>query len=477
LIPAFAVLGLLVVVVVFLLPGWVETRAPANSAVGEPGVTQTASDSTSTTGKPAAAPATGKEASPFADALEAKARAEAQDLLAELLDVQENIIERGAEEWAPDAVADIAAQALAGDEHYRVREFESAITAYKSALAAALAIEQSLPERFDEQLRAATAAIEDRDADAAAAALELARRLEPAAAEIQGLQQRLAALPDVISALDAAATAESSADLETAVAALEQAAALDAEHEYVRGELSRLASALNQQRFNAAMSEGYAALDASEFSRAQQRFERAGKLQSGSSEAAAALQELAVARTVATLNRLQGEGERHLADEDWEGAIKSFEEALAIDGSLRFAREGLALARPRGILDKELQAILDKPERLVDNAVLSEARGTLARAAEVGDAGPRLQSQRQAVQDILEIASTPVPVSLRSDGLTEITVYKVARLGAIEERQLSLRPGQYTAVGTRRGYRDVRVVFKVSPSGTAPVYIACSEAI
>jgi hypothetical protein len=46
-----------------------------------------------------------------------------------------------------------------------------------------------------------------------------------------------------------------------------------------------------------------------------------------------------------------------------------------------------------------------------------------------------------------------------------------------ETKELSLRPGQYTAVGSRRGFRDVRVVFEVSPDQTAPVYIACSEAI
>ena len=68
-------------------------------------------------------------------------------------------------------------------------------------------------------------------------------------------------------------------------------------------------------------------------------------------------------------------------------------------------------------------------------------------------------------------------MSLRSDGATEVTVYKVARLGLFEERQLELRPGQYTAVGTRRGFRDVRVVFTVSPDNVTPVFVACSETI
>ena len=47
-------------------------------------------------------------------------------------------------------------------------------------------------------------------------------------------------------------------------------------------------------------------------------------------------------------------------------------------------------------------------------------------------------------------------------------VYKVARLGRFDQRELTLRPGTYTAVGTRRGFRDVRHEFKVGHEGAPP---------
>jgi hypothetical protein len=41
-----------------------------------------------------------------------------------------------------------------------------------------------------------------------------------------------------------------------------------------------------------------------------------------------------------------------------------------------------------------------------------------------------------------------------------------------------LVPGQYTAVGTRPGYRDVRRQFDVHPGrATPPVVIACEDKI
>jgi len=43
-----------------------------------------------------------------------------------------------------------------------------------------------------------------------------------------------------------------------------------------------------------------------------------------------------------------------------------------------------------------------------------------------------------------------------SDNLTEVSVYRVGRLGRFTAQELLLRPGRYTVVGTREGYKDVR---------------------
>jgi hypothetical protein len=54
----------------------------------------------------------------------------------------------------------------------------------------------------------------------------------------------------------------------------------------------------------------------------------------------------------------------------------------------------------------------------------------------------------------------------------------VAKLGKFDQRELDLRPGNYTAVGSRLGYRDVRVDFVVKYGSKPPsVTIACTETI
>lgn len=476
LLPAFAGLGALALIVVFALPGWVDSRenVSPDSAGTAVGAKNPAAPKPATTSQ---ARETADPASPFADARAAKVRAEAQELLGELLDVQQNLEERGAQVWANDAMQSIAAQALAGDELYREREFDTAIEQYQQALGEALALEQSLPERFADQIEATRVAIENLDPQSARSSLAIARQLEPGAPETAELALRLAVLPELVASVLAATEAESAGDLPSAVTNMQSAADSDSAHQGVQSELQRLKAALTEERFNAAMSEGYAALDDADFTTAQQRFERAGALNPGSSEAAAALAELSVARTAATLKRLQSRGSKLLQDEDWSAATTVFEEALAIDQGLRFAREGLAVAKPRGQIEKELTAIVEQSERLVDDAILGEAKNSVARAQSLGELGPRLSAQVKAAEDVLAVANTPLPVTISSDGLTEVTVYKVARLGLFDTQELKLRPGKYTAVGSRRGYRDTRVVFTVSPGENAPVYIACNEAI
>ena len=72
----------------------------------------------------------------------------------------------------------------------------------------------------------------------------------------------------------------------------------------------------------------------------------------------------------------------------------------------------------------------------------------------------------------------PSTVLIESDGLTEVTVTRVGRLGTLTRRTLELRPGEYTATGTRRGYRDIRRRFTVSPGAASPsVVVRCEEAL
>jgi hypothetical protein len=96
----------------------------------------------------------------------------------------------------------------------------------------------------------------------------------------------------------------------------------------------------------------------------------------------------------------------------------------------------------------------------------------------VSPMGPRLEDQKNTLTRLLKRAATPLGVHLISDSQTEVAIFKVARLGSFQSRELSLRPGVYVAVGSRPGYRDVRIEFRVAPEiEMKPIVVQCEEQI
>ena len=166
------------------------------------------------------------------------------------------------------------------------------------------------------------------------------------------------------------------------------------------------------------------------------------------------------------------------AEEDWRGALSQYAAALAIDPHLTFALEGRERAEKRAALDEALERHLQRPDRLSAAAVAREADDLLERARGAEPTGPKLRARTAALEAALALARTPVAVVIESDGLTELALSRVGRLGTLTRRSLELAPGHYTLTGSRRGYRDVRRQFSLTPGGPAPVVsLRCEEAL
>jgi hypothetical protein len=92
--------------------------------------------------------------------------------------------------------------------------------------------------------------------------------------------------------------------------------------------------------------------------------------------------------------------------------------------------------------------------------------------------GPRIDGQVEQLGRLISLASQPIAVRLTSDQLTTVTLYRVGQLGAFASHEVELRPGTYTVIGSRDGYRDVRQTFTVRPGGNlAPINVVCVEPI
>ena len=230
--------------------------------------------------------------------------------------------------------------------------------------------------------------------------------------------------------------------------------------------------------FSRAMSDGLRGLENRDFTAAESSFQAALNIRPDSREAMDGLARAGQQLRLAAIER-HGAKAKQLADaERWREAEAEFGAVLEIDSAIRFAMQGQRLASQRADLSDRLDFHLANPGRMSSLTVLNEAIDLLDRARNAVPDGPRIRQQISQLEQAIEVASTPIRIRLVSDNNTEVVVYRVGSLGRFEQRQLELRPGSYTAVGSRDGYRDVRRVFKVGPGQSKdPVVVRCEEKI
>ena len=226
------------------------------------------------------------------------------------------------------------------------------------------------------------------------------------------------------------------------------------------------------------MSQVLAALDSGRLSDAAEALTEAAALKPDDSAVRDARQRLAAARQQAQLSSLRRQALNAIETENWQAAAGLYQKALAVDAGAAFARSGLVRVKDRLQLHRQLDHYLSDPARLSSAEPLANAEKLLLVAGEAPDGEPRLAEKTNLLKRYVAEARMPLAVRLYSDGETEVVIYHVGRFGRFRDHQLELRPGTYTAVGSRAGYRDVRRVFTVLPGKPPPpVDIRCEEPV
>ncbi len=230
--------------------------------------------------------------------------------------------------------------------------------------------------------------------------------------------------------------------------------------------------------FQRAMSEGLAALDGGDYTAAREAFAHAAALEPGSPQSADGLARAEAGARLATIRDLRGLAQDLERREDWRTAAERYQAVLELDPAVGFAQDGLDRSRRRAKLAGRLDFHLANLKRLSSDEVLAEATMIVEAASEIDPAGPKLRRQTDGLAQAVAAFSTPVTATLESDQLTEVMVYKVGRLGSFSRHVLDLRPGTYTVVGSRRGFRDVRRQLVIEPGvEPGPLVVRCEEKI
>ena len=425
---------------------------------------------------PAPAAVTREELSPFEEAVLARERQRAQDVLAVILDSQAELEELEVRQWAAETY-DIALEAArAGDGFYRSREFEQANASYQEAADSLNTLLESVPERLEQSLAAGEDALLQGNPALAEENFRVALVLDPDNRTAQSGLERAANYADFAVLLDHAEELARTGDLQQSLATYREAATLDPGSRQAQAGIAGVSEQIRQVEFSATMSEGFALLDTGDPEAAIAEFERAAGLGVNNEQAQSAIEQTRNQVASVEIERLRGRIEAAEQAEQWQDALDAYDEVLAIDANVVFAQDGREYAARRALLDKLLTDAIANPYRFNEDPVYQEALDVYYTGRAIENTGPRLTGQLDELEVFLANSQIPVEVRFTSDNLTDVAILRIADIGEFEQFTLTLKPGRYIALGRRIGYREVREEFTVGFGQTPDqVVVRCVE--
>ncbi|MDE2261066.1 MAG: protein kinase [Gammaproteobacteria bacterium] len=339
-------------------------------------------------------------------------------------------------------------------------------------------VAKKAPQALASELKTGDAELAAGHQEPASQAYALARRIDPNSRRAVDGTRRAHLLKGVLPLLSDAQKAEAARDYSRATQDFSQALALDPGNDLAKAGLARVNAAFGDDSYARSVGAGFAALGAGRLTEAQTDFQQALQFRPQGTEATEGLQRVSAAMAAGRMAALRQQAARLEAQERWRQAAAVYDSALRESPSLGFARRGKARDEARAQLANSLQQIIDHPDRLELPSVRDEAVDLLQQAREQTPSGPVLQSQVERVAGLLPQLERPVLLNMISDNATQVTIPSIGVLGSFGRREIRLKPGTYTVIGRRDGFRAVHQEFTVEPGQqSVTITVSCSEPI
>ena len=419
--------------------------------------------------------------SPSTAAEKTQYRQNSQKLLAEIIMLRDGLTSQSIEQWADFEFRSALSLITAGDEQYGYGNYSESMASFNQALEQLKTLQILGEEKYQQALITGTNAIENAaigDPAIASAAAKLAMAIDASDSRSIALNQRATALPQLIEALQNAEQQLAIKQLEKASSYYQQAVAIDGKHKKAADGLVATQQAITEQSFRRAMSRGFTALEQNRFPQATDAFNQAGNIYPGRQAVIQALSQVETQQSQLLVSQQMQQAGDLERQEQWQQALGIYQSLLKTDPSLTQAKVKTIPVTVRATLHNQLQAALADPLKLSNANAYQKGRRLLKDARGIANPGPVLSQQVADLDRYLSQSTIPVPVVLLSDSLTEVTLFRVAKLGTFEQTSVQLKPGHYIAAGSRNGYRDVRVEFTITGEPMEePILVSCNEAI
>jgi serine/threonine protein kinase len=403
---------------------------------------------------------------------------EAEKKLSEFMQLKQVLEAKGVSKWGAETYDAMSQLADEADRLFIEKQFASATDRYTAAVAKAQELVDQIEPVLKRLLAEGQAAIEDGNGPLAEEKFSIALLIDPDNPDTRDSLQRAKNTEAVKRLLASGNHHETEGNLRAAHSDYQEAMRLDPASNEARQALARVDGQLRDQQYRQLMSDGLTAIHNQKYQLARTKLRQAKVLRPESREVNDALAQVDQSIRLSQIETYRRQAVASEQSENWQQALNAYQQVLEVDSALQFAVQGKQRALKHIRIDKRILFFLKQPAVLESDRQLENALELMAEIQALDSTGPRLQKQYKQLTRIVTAAQTPVKVILESDTFTDIAVYKVGKLGRFASRELNLRPGSYTVVGTRDGYQDVRKQIIVKPEqGPMRVTVRCEVKI
>ena len=402
----------------------------------------------------------------------------AENALGEFLSALEILESRGVERWALNYLNKSKKIYAEADLAYLEKNFSLAESLYRASFEVLKPLYDRIEPIFQKSLLDGAAALKAGKSIEAIELYSLSVAITPTHTEaLEGLK-RAKNLETVLLLVEQGNNFINDLDLDAAQNSFKLAIDLDTLWQPAHDGLKLVQKTRLEMEFNTRMTEGFNAILNKEFLAARAAFRIAEQLMPESKEPLDGLLQVDQELRLQKIKSLENEALLLENDEHWDAVVKTYKEILKVDNSLDFAIRGLSYGQELKSLHDRLDKLISDPDRLSRPSVMQDATQLIINITTRPNIGKRLNLQRNELSRLLKRAATTHRVILYSDNDTSVSIYRIGKFGSFVRKEIDLRPGTYIAVGSRTGYRDVRLEFRVAPEITIePVVIRCEEKI
>ena len=405
-------------------------------------------------------------------------KVEAENKLAEFMQLKQALEAKSVSKWGAETYQSMSQFADEADQGLIEKQYGRAADAYAAAIARARELIDRIEPVLKQLLAEGQSAIEAGDGPLAEEKFSIALLIDPDSPMARDGLQRAKNTETVKRLLESGDRHETEGNLAAAHTDYQEAVRLDPASNKARQALARVDGQLRDRIYQQLMSDGLTAIHNKNYQLARTKLRRAKALRPQSREVNDALTQVDQSIRLGQIESYHQQAVVSEQSENWQQALSAYQQVLKIDPTLQFAVQGKQRAAKHIRIDKRLDFYLKQPAVLESDRQLENALELMAEIDAIESTGPRLQKQYKELARIVNAAQTPVKIILESDTFTDVAVYKVGKLGRFASRELNLRPGSYTVVGTRDGYQDVRKKIIVEPEqGPMRVTIRCEVKI